>query len=392
MLPAGDDMSIREIRQASGFLLVVSTCALQAAGPIAKASAQSLVPRWERSFATEDRLLRYRGSLDLNSREMVFAAMSYARGTDRVTPRLWLWRVEKDSGEADRLPVQMPATTKETSQAQFEVYDLEAFSVVHGGAIVAILEALPRGHWLVTLDSGGRVLSAGEIRVTDTDMAFTQILADKRGGFFAAGVSRSKAYLARLRDSGEIIWERHGGDAAEVSLASTGGALILAVNRVSTLGHTSVPAEIGIELYDVDGTQKATTKLSGRRGRLSPSGSHVGLVYDIGLADALDIRLTEFDPTLQPLRTSQIVSSEQGFAGFRIVPAGDGGYVVAGAKELKPFAKKIRSSGQAAWSFWGEGQPIGVDVDVVASAQGVFLLYPRLDKTGTTIRVVALKE
>ena len=70
----------------------------------------------------------------------------------------------------------------------------------------------------------------------------------------------------------------------------------------------------------------------------------------------------------------------------------DGGYVIAGAKERRPFAQRVESTGRVAWSFWSETLPIGLDVDVVASAQGVFMLYPRLEEGRTTVRVVALKE
>ena len=224
------------------------------------------------------------------------------------------------------------------------------------------------------------------------DAVLSQILPGGPRGFFVAGVTKAKAYVARLDDSGRIVWERHGGDAADVFMAVSQDRVILAANTVPTIDALRADGEIRIDAYDADGTQKATARVAGRRGRISGSEGGVAIVYDKGVSENLDIWLTEFDTELRSLRSSHVVKSEHGYAGFRIAASDDGGYVIAGAKERRPFAQRVESTGRVAWSFWSETLPIGLDVDVVASAQGVFMLYPRLEEGRTTVRVVALKE
>lgn len=215
------------------------------------------------------------------------------------------------------------------------------------------------------------------------------------GGFLLAGNSTSAngtgdAYLAKIDGNGTRIWEKTYGGAGDdlfMDIVPVEGGFVL----VGTTGAVAAtPDHLLLVKVDPEGMTVFETNSSGRgvaRG-LGVVGASDGSCIAVGLSapsasEPNDVYLIRLDAAGTP-------SWERYYGGrgedkaFAIVEAGDGGYAVAGSMTpdgqtvADAYLLKVDSEGRKEWeTFYGTGDRQEVGFDLVATADGGFLLVGR---------------
>jgi len=353
-------------------------------------ASQEVKPVWERRYEAEERVVRYRGVADLNAVELVLGITSYKKTGDRLESELWIWRVRKDSGELSRIGVHWTGEGRPEAGPSVLPTDIRAVTAV-SNHVIAVLDAGPDGQWLLDMEPDGRVLKARQIATGNERVAIQKIAPGVPRGIAIAGISEGNAFVERVDDSGEILWKKTRGAAGAIDIvASARGETLLVGNPGIGTDIGRRASEIWAELLDDHGSVLAGARISGRRGRACRSGNGFALVYDKGTSEGQDIWLIELDNRLSQMRTMQVTKSGEGVADFKVVSTPEGGYVVAGAKDYRPYIRRVGPRGDTAWDFWGENMPAGVEFDAIASGKAVYVVYPRLDEDKAVVRCFKL--
>ncbi len=355
--------------------LAVVACGICWATPALPLSVPGVA--WEKYFGDSTNWYENTAVASSPKGEILIAVRIRAAFTDRYSnPRIWIFN---QNGERTS-EIEIRSFGLDRSEIKADQLTVLGLSVLENGDMAVVLSDGIARPLLVKMNGAGQVLFAKvmELKASGLNLRIGKVVWS-RDHLFLVGHRSFDAYVARVEFSGALGWEKEI-DRGRMELFTDGiatddGGIVLVGNMGQYDKFRAGPSEAWLSRYSATGVEMRQPGFIGRYGSLARTANgNYWLVYDKSNAGSQEIWVKLLTPELRQVSTSKVVSTKLGFTHFKITSSPDGGCLVEGEDDDRPFLAKLDSSGNVENSFTQSAGTTAVRFDLVEAGESVFVV------------------
>jgi hypothetical protein len=282
---------------------------------------------------------------------VVVAGISLPSGTTGQPGTYWLRRVDPQGRVATATAVPFERGRGPLSRTHRYFGGL---AVLAGGDALAVIEMGPLRPVLVRATARGEIVFAKAIAEHSTSIA--RLVAAESGRYLIAGFQGPDAFVAKLDEHGQILWQRRfdrGENEAFSDVVPTEYGGFVAAGT-SALDDPTKGTRVWVVRGGADGLRQADAVFEGRGPALAQAGAgRYALVYDTQKdAFAYDVHLAVLDSGLRTLSSTRLLDKQAGFPVRQsIVAHPRGGFLVGSARGLGLWLARLEAALAVAWTW-----------------------------------------
>ncbi len=282
---------------------------------------------------------------------VVVAGISLPPGASGQPGAYWLRRVDAQGRVATATPVPFERGRGPLSRTHRYFGGL---TVLAGGDVLAVIEMGPLRPVLVRATERGQIVFSKVIAEHSTSIA--RLVAAEPGRYLMAGFQGPDAFVAKLDEHGQILWQRRfdrGENEAFTDVVPTAYGGFVAAGT-SAIDDPTKGTRVWVVRGGADGLRQADAVFEGRGAALAPAGDGRSvLVYDTQKdAFAYDVHLAVLDSGLRTVSSMRLLEQQAGFPVRQgIVAHPRGGFVVGGARGLGLWLARLDATLTVAWTW-----------------------------------------
>ncbi len=289
---------------------------------------------------------------------LVVAGISLPRAAPGQPGSYWLRRVDAQGRPGATLTIPFERGRGPTSRTHRYFGGL---APLPGGDVLTVIEMGPLRPVLVRVRPSGEI--AWSKALAEHSMAIARLVPAEPGRFLVAGLSGQDAFVAKLDEHGQVLWQQRfdrGQTESFSDVAPTEYGGFVATGTTSA-DDPSKGTRVWVLRGGADGLRQTDVAFDGRSPALCRAGgSRYLVVYDAQKDDfAHDVRLAVLDAGLRTLDDVTLLDKQAGFpVRLGIVASQRGGFLVGGARGLGLWLARLDAQLAVAWSWADSPQAV----------------------------------
>lgn len=310
---------------------------------------------------------------------VVVASEAASRGGRATDRGLLMWWIGSDGTLKSEAALESPSRGWPAS--------VVALAVRPDRTLWLVIESTPGRPSLTGVDRDGRTLMSVPLAPAGAPAIDVLRLVPVGQDCLALGSRGGGAWSARFDSRGQQLWQRvaERREASPAAVPTRDGGLFM-MEVAGSAGETAT------WIVRLDGRGQVTREASvgGAGMALVAKGEGVALLYDAARGGRQqDLRLQVFTAQLEPAWAVPVLSGAADSAALGLAALPEGRLVVAGSRELRPWARWYEADGKERASAWDRELGPTIEQDVVTSTGGrAYLLFTQYEVSPTNVVTV----